>query len=140
VQIANPSATGLANPGTGVTCATAVRTVASWFNPRAFTNPPVAISSTSLASYGPPGKQVTFGPSYNRADLSLSKDFRVFREVAFQVRADLFNAFNTPAYGQPNSTVGSSFGQITSSRFGGSGFAGETPDARVAQLSAKISF
>jgi hypothetical protein len=43
VQIANPSATGLANPGTGVTCATAVRTVASWFNPRVFTNPRAAI-------------------------------------------------------------------------------------------------
>jgi len=53
---------------------------------------------------------------------------------------DLFNALNTPAYGNPNTTVGSGFGQITSSRFGGTGIAAESPDARVAQLSAKLHF
>lgn len=143
VRISNPYSTVGANPGTGVTCATRVRTVASWFNPCAFTNPPVATSSTDIAAYGPRGRQAVYGPGYNRTDMSLSKDFRVFREMSVHFRADLFNVFNTPAYGQPNVAIGPGFGQITQSRFGQSngGFgSGETPDARVAQLSAKFTF
>jgi len=140
IKVGDPYATNLANPGTGVTCATATKTVDSWFNPCAYTNPPVATGPNDLRAYGGYGRQMVYGPGYNRVDLSLFKKFTLYHEMALDVRADLFNALNTPAYGQPNATIGSGFGQITSTRFGGSGTAAETPDARVAQLSARFHF
>ena len=86
-----------------------------------------------------------YGPGYNRTDLSLFKNFVVYRETHLQFRADLFNVWNTPAYGQPDSRTGSGFGAITSERFGsfggaGSATAGENPDARVAQFALKYFF
>lgn len=140
IRVGGVNNTALPNPGTGVTCATKTGTVATWFNPCAFTNPPVAQGPNDLAAYGGYGRSVVYGPGYNRVDLSLSKKFNLYRETALDIRADLFNALNTPAYGQPNATIGSSFGQITSTRFGGSGTGAETPDARVAQLSARFHF
>lgn len=140
VRRADPYSTNVSNPGTGVSCAAHVHSVGSWFNPCSFTNPPVATSSTDYAAYGPRGKQVVYGPGYNRTDISLTRDFPLYQGVVLNVRADVFNLFNTPALGQPGNTIGSGFGVITSSRFGGSGFSAETPDARVAQFSAKFNF
>ena len=140
IRIGNVNSTTLANPGTGVICATKTGTVATWFNPCAFANPPVVQGPNDIPTYGGYGRSVVYEPGYNRVDLSLFKKFSLFRETAPDIRADLFNALNTPAYGQPNAAIGSSFGQITSTRFGGSGTAAETPDARVAQLSARFHF
>jgi hypothetical protein len=140
IRVGDVYSTTLNNPGTGVTCATQTKTVSTWFNPCAFTNPPVATGPNDLRAYGGYGRSVVYGPGYNRVDLSLFKAFTIRKEMALDVRADLFNALNTPAYGQPNATIGSGFGQITSTRFGGSGTAAETPDARVAQLSARFHF
>ena len=86
-----------------------------------------------------------YGPGYNRTDISLFKEFVVYRETRLQSRTDIFNLWNTPAYGQPGSRTGSSFGAITSERFGsfggaGSATAGESPDARVAQFALKYIF
>jgi hypothetical protein len=140
VRIGDVNSTNLPNPGTGVTCATRTGTVNTWFNPCAFTNPPVATGPNDIAAYGGYGRSMVYGPGYNRVDLSLFKKFTVYREMALDLRVDLFNVMNTPAYGQPNASIGSSFGQITSTRFGGSGTAAETPDARVAQISARFHF
>jgi outer membrane receptor protein involved in Fe transport len=126
---------GTPQAGAGVKCATKTRTVATWVNPCAFNNPPVATGSGDLASYGPPGRTVFFGPGYNRVDMSLFKNFKLIHETNLLFRADGFNMFNTPAYGQPSNTLGSSFGQITNERF-----TGEQPDARVFQFSADFSF
>lgn len=126
----------------GRTCAARTRTVATWINPCAYANPLAATTTgqSNLAPYGPPDRTMVFGPGYNRVDLSAFKSFAVYRETTLQFRADIFNLFNTPAYGQPGSTLGSGFGQITSERFGGSGTAGENPDARVVQFAAKYVF
>ncbi|HEY1743249.1 MAG TPA: carboxypeptidase regulatory-like domain-containing protein, partial [Granulicella sp.] len=140
VRIGNPFATGGSNPDPSVACATKTRTVKTWFNPCAYTNPPVATGPDDLAAYGPPLRQVVYGPGYNRVDLSLSKTFPLWHQTTLDFRADLYNALNTPTYGPPNTTVGSGFGQISSTRFGGSGIAAEAPDARVAQFSGKLHF
>jgi len=48
-------------------------------------------------------------------DLSLFKDFRVVERVRVQFRAEFLNAFNTPRFGGPNTSVtSSSFGVISS--------------------------
>jgi len=121
------------------------RTLASWFNPCAFANPAQATSTGDLASYGPPGRTTVDGPGYNRTDLSAFKSFAIYRETNLQFRTDIFNLWNTPAYGQPGNTTGGGFGQIVSERFGSTGgqysaTAGESPDARVVQFALKYIF
>lgn len=140
IKVANPYGTSESDPGTGATCSTKVRTTGSWFNPCAFKNPAVATGPDDLASYGTKGRTEIWGPGYNRVDFSAFKAFKLVHNANLQFRADIFNLFNTPAYGQPGNTIGSSFGVITSERFGGSGISGETPDARVVQFSGKVTF
>ena len=48
-------------------------------------------------------------------DLSLFKDFRPFEALRIQLRGEFLNAFNTPRFGSPNTSVTSSaFGVIAS--------------------------
>jgi hypothetical protein len=48
-------------------------------------------------------------------DLALVKSFRVRGERQLQIRAEAFNALNTPLWGNPNGILGNSnFGRITS--------------------------
>ena len=153
----NPFRTGGTASNANTNCATKTRTVNSWFNPCAFNNPPVAVLGSAgsneistadngaIAAYGPPGRTMVYGPGYNRTDISAIKDFPVYRETSLQFRADVFNLWNTPAYGLPGNTTGSGFGAITNERFGASGgagsaTAGENPDARVVQFAMKYVF
>ncbi len=141
IRVGNPGSTSLTNPEVGtITCASAVKTIRTWFNPCAFKDPVRASGPNDLQAYGGYGRDMVYGPGYNRVDMSLFKTFTLHRDWALEVRGDLFNVLNTPAYGQPNATIGSSFGTITSTRFGGSGSAAETPDSRTAQLSARFHF
>jgi hypothetical protein len=56
-------------------------------------------------------------PGYRQVDMSLFKDFHVWREQVFGFRADFFNLFNIASYGNPDNNVNdSSFGLITSVR------------------------
>jgi hypothetical protein len=127
-----------------ITCPTQVRTLAHWYNPCAFANPPDGstiasgqlITGSSAAAYLGGTRNTTFGPGYNRTDMSFFKAFPVFREEFLQFRADTFNLFNTPAYGQPNGTIGASGGEISSAR----SFQPNTPDARFFQLALKYVF
>ncbi len=144
-RLFNPFRTGGTPTSTNAVCATRTRNITSWFNPCAFANPNQATSTTDLASYGPPGRTTVDGPGYNRTDLSAFKSFAIFRETNLQFRADIFNLWNTPAYGQPGNTTGGGFGQIVSERFGSTGgqysaTAGESPDARVVQFALKYIF
>ncbi|MBS1800510.1 MAG: carboxypeptidase regulatory-like domain-containing protein [Acidobacteria bacterium] len=149
--------TAVANP-----CATATRTVAHWFNPCAFVNPPnvpAACSATVTTNciplgspvpaiyYGAQGTTQVPGPGYNRVDMSLFKNFTLYRESRLQFRIDGFNIMNTPAYGQPATNVGGgggnvngstetgTFGQITHLRFNGI-----QPDSRLFQFSLKFIY
>ena len=160
-KVADPFKAGGTPTSTNMICATKTRTVATWFNPCAFVNPPKVIPAVNattgqpnvagpgqilstapnvLAAYGPPGRTQIYGPGYNRTDFSAFKSFAVIWETHVQFRADIFNLWNTPAYGQPGGATGGGFGQITSERFGGGGTAGESPDARVVQFALKYIF
>ena len=136
---------GSANPtNPGVDCPAKVRTVANWYNPCAFANPPdgSVISGTeqvtgdqAISLLGGRRNQA-FGPGYERIDMSIFKSFPILREQALQFRADAFNLLNTPSYGTPNGSIGSNGGQITSAR----NFQPNTPDARFFQLALKYIF
>jgi hypothetical protein len=54
------------------------------------------------------------GPGFWNVDLSLVKRFHFGDRVATELRADAFNAFNHPNFGNPNGSFGSAtFGQVT---------------------------
>lgn len=76
-------------------------------------------------AYGNPGS-FTFGsahnsteraPGYRQVDMSLFKDFHVWREQVVGFRADFFNIFNIASYGNPDNNINdSTFGVINSVR------------------------
>ncbi len=140
IRLFDPFRAGGTPTSTNANCATKTRTVTTWFNPCAFANPVQATTANGFSSYGPPDRTSVYGPGYNRVDLSAFKSFSTYREESIQFRGDIFNLFNTPAYGQPGNTTGGGFGQITSERFGGGGTAGESPDSRVVQFALKYLF
>ena len=45
-------------------------------------------------------------PGYDNQNISLYKDFSITERVKFQFRFEMLNAFNTPEFGQPSTTLG----------------------------------
>jgi hypothetical protein len=79
-----------------------------WFDQTAFTTPAQFV-------YGNAGRDILFGPGRTNVDASLFKDFRPVERMTVQFRAESFNLFNHPQFGQPNATIGSgAVGTITS--------------------------
>ncbi len=131
-------------------CAARTRTLAQWYNPCSFVNPPEVVTTGASAAQntidaanagllpsGPRGRVGVVGPGFNRVDFSLFKNFTLpFRDSTFQLRADGFNVLNTPSFGNPNTSLGGTTGQsITSTRF-----SGILPDARVVQVAGRFFF
>ena len=82
-----------------------------WFDPAAFTSPPPF-------TYGSAGRNILFGPGRVNFDMSLFKDFPIREEMKFQFRAEAFNVFNTPQFGQPNASIGNVQAGVISSTVG----------------------
>ncbi len=116
----------------------------AWFNPAAFAAPPACVpySATNPApcAVGDTQRNQFRGPGYFSDNLSLFKDFHIFREANLEARADAFNLTNTPAFGQPTSTLGTSLGKITSTLGSGVGNVNGVGGPRVLQASVKITF
>jgi hypothetical protein len=71
------------------------------------------------------------GPSYRNADIAFIKNSKIREAVNLQLRAEIFNLTNTPAFAQPNGVLGSpAFGTITST----------ITNPRVVQLGVKILY
>ena len=116
----------------------------SWFNPASFSAPAtcVAYSATNPVPcvFGNTGRNQFRGPAYFSDNLSLFKSFPIFRESSLEARFDAFNLTNTPAFGLPNSTLGSHLGQISSTLGSGVGNVNGVGGPRVLQAGVKISF
>lgn len=94
-------------PGQSVTVAN--KTPAMWFNTAAF--------QKSVLHYGNSPRNPVVGPGTNTWDLSASKSFKMpFSEAhKLMFRSEFFNAFNTPQFANPGSSLGTgTFGRITS--------------------------
>ncbi len=136
---------GTPNPSNpGITCPTHVRNRQNWYNPCAFTDPPLASSVTSpitgaaaiLPYLGSPRSQLS-GPGYQRIDMTMMKNFPTIKSQYLQFRADVFNLFNTPTWAVPsNASTSSIGGLITGNLFLGN----YTPDPRFFQLAVKYFF
>jgi outer membrane receptor protein involved in Fe transport len=110
-------------------------TINTWFDTSAFVTP-------DPYTFGNSGRGVLRGPDYRDLDFSLAKDFPIRRlgeAGRLQIRADVFNLFNHPNFGQPNNAIGTPGAGVVSSTVG-SGFASSGSTGRNIQLGAKITF
>jgi hypothetical protein len=101
---------------------------------------PSATATTSPTAYTGIGNiQRNAGRGPNFADLTLSgeKQTKIFENLVFTFRAEAFDIFNHPNFGQPTGNVQSTnFGLITATRFATS----DGGSSRQLQLSAKFTF
>jgi hypothetical protein len=100
------------------------RTVQKWFNTSCFA-PPAAFA------FGNSGRTFGSGPSVVNFDFSVFKRVKVGERTDIQLRAEIFNIFNTPQFDLPNTTIGTpAAGTITST----------INDARLIQFGLKVVF
>jgi hypothetical protein len=80
------------------------------------------------------------GPHYVDWDVSLTRRFPITERTYFLFEADYFNVLNHTNLGDPNTTLGSTFGQITSTSPQNWTATAPQNDPRIAQLSLKFTF
>ena len=73
----------------------------NWFNTAAFTTP-----SAARFAWGNLGRNTLTSPSVYNFDLTLIKKFPIRESRHIVFRAEFFNAFNTPQFALPASTIG----------------------------------
>jgi hypothetical protein len=71
------------------------------YNPGAFGLPPLASGQTSATQFGNTSRGILRGPAVFNTDLSLFKDFKFKERTTLQLRAEVFNLFNTPEFAPP---------------------------------------
>jgi hypothetical protein len=99
-------------------------TVDLWFNTADFVAPPPN-------TYGDAGRGILYGPGHINFDASLSKRFNVTGRTNAEFRWDVFNLFNHPGFGFPNSAIGNATaGRITTT----------VVDNRSMQFALKMNF
>ena len=99
------------------------RSVARWFNTGAFVPAPAFTIGTS-------SRNPVRGPSYRNLDLAVMRRVPLVGTRTLELRAEVFNATNTPPLGAPNTTAGAAaFGTITTAG-----------DPRVVQFAVKLLF
>jgi Carboxypeptidase regulatory-like domain/TonB dependent receptor len=99
------------------------RSPTRYFNTGAFATAPQFVIGT--ASRNP-----VRGPAYRDLDMALVKHAKLWEETDLELRAEMFDVTNTPAFSQPNGSFGSAaFGSITST----------TTDPRVVQFALRLS-
>lgn len=117
-----------------------------WFNTSNFAALPTNCAYTPAVPVACPlgntGRNQFRGPGYFNDNLSMFKNFPIYRErVNLEARFDAFNMTNTPAFGLPGTTFGSSsFGKITTTLGSGVGNVNGVGGPRVLQAAVKITF
>ena len=129
----NPNYPGL-RPNLVASTSIAHRSIAEWFNTKAFSVPAGQAGSTAAGKtliVGNAGRNILIGPGYTNEDISLFKVINLPREMKFQIRIEAFNLLNTAHYDNPNGNLaaGKQFGQITG---------GYSP--RVMQFAGRFTF
>ncbi len=83
-----------------------------WIDPTAFALP-------VYGTFGDAGRNIVQGPPIHNVDVSAVKETSLGESVTLQLRAEFFNALNTPNFHSPNIFFGTpGFGQIGSARNG----------------------
>jgi hypothetical protein len=99
------------------------RSVSRWFNTSAF-------QAAAPFTIGTSSRNPIRGPAYKNLDFALMRRVPVSTTKSLELRAEVFNATNTPPFQAPNAQVGAAaYGTITAAG-----------DPRVVQLAVKFSF
>lgn len=116
----------------------------AWFNPASFAAPAACnlYSATNQVSctLGNTGRNQFRGPAYFSDNLSLFKSFPIHDDWNVEARFDAFNMTNTPQFANPNTSLGSNLGKITSTLGSGSGNVNGVGGPRVLQVGVKVNF
>lgn len=84
--------------------------IGQWFNTSDFV-------PNAIGTFGNTGKNFLRGPRYFDTDLALLKETKANEKIAFQFRAEIYNAFNNVNFDLPDAGLtDSGFGQITSAQ------------------------
>jgi len=103
-----------------------IGSVERWFDTSSF---------AAVGRFGNLGRNLVIGPGFNNVDFSVIKNFKVCEKVRGQFRAEIFDLFNHPNFGQPGNVVGTpAFGRITNTRFP----TGESGSSRQIQFAVKL--
>lgn len=79
---------------------------------------PLAVKPAALGNFGTCGAGSFRGPGLATSDFSIVKTFQISERTNFQFMTQFINLTNTPIFGAPNTSQGSTFGLITSSNPG----------------------
>jgi hypothetical protein len=112
-------------------CPTNRQSIYCWFNPAAYAQPPLAPGQQFATVFGDAMRGTLRGPAQYNVDFSVFKDFSFSESKVLQFRAELFNIFNTPQFGDPSFQVDTpGAGSISST----------VHSSRQIQLALKFSF
>lgn len=93
---------------------------------------PAAFVTNAPGTFGDSGRNPFISPTVNSTDAAFMKNWSIGERYGIQFRWEMFNAFNHPSFGIPNTDpTSSNFGQINST--------GVIP-ARVMQAALKLKF
>lgn len=105
-----------------------------YLNKAAFANP-------AVGTFGNIGRNALYGPGFGAMDFSVFKSTPITERIRAEFRVEIFNLTNRTNYANPNTTYSSSsFGQITSTRNGGSAPGLGFGEPRNTQLGLKLVF
>lgn len=107
-------------------------------NPGVLSQPRVADPNGGFDyHFGNLGRNTVIGPSFVNTDFSITKRTKITERVDSEFRAEFFDIFNHPNFGNPNLRFGTStFGLISSTRFP----TGDFGSSRQIQLALKLEF
>lgn len=104
-----------------------------------FVLPVSVVNGRSVFHFGNLGRNVIIGPTFNDTDFSVIKNTKLTETTRLQLRAEIFDLFNHPNFGQPGRVAqqgSTTFGVITSTRFP----TGDSGSSRQIQFAAKFIF
>ncbi len=114
----------------GFAAGTPVGNATNWYDPCAFSVP-------LAGTYGDLGRDTIIGPGLSDVDLALQKSFQISERAKAALKFEMFNIFNHPNFGLPNTTALASSGAASPS-------AGvityTTTSSRQIQFALRISF
>jgi outer membrane receptor protein involved in Fe transport len=109
--------------------ANAPHTPQQWFDTSVFQVPAASGQAGATYSFGNEEPGIIRGPGLKQFDASIVRTLKL-NDVQLQIRAEIFNVFNTVNWGLPAVVANTAtFGSITTAR-----------DPRITQLSLKLSF
>ncbi len=110
--------------------ADAPHTPQKWFNTSAFQLRPANGAAGATYSFGNAGVGIIKSPGLTNVDVSLVRTFQAREWLKMQFRAEIFNVFNHPNFGYPNTQADNAqFGSISSAL-----------DPRQSQFALKLIF